>query len=125
MMKNTTEDNIWNVGLFHWDGEFLTYGQYRYHADSKFVARFKYNKRDRVGFQKFLVNNFTPAEYFGRRAADETPVAILKSKGYISTTIRSMLKRGGYSINQAGVEAMQNADRASWQAGLSKTIVSV
>lgn len=95
MMKNTTQNemiNGWNMSLFNYDaGGYLTYGQ-RFTPSEKFVARFKYTKRDRRGFQKFLVNNFTPTEYFRRRMT-EAPVVILKSAGYVSATAKLLQKQ--------------------------------
>ena len=70
---------------FHYDGMYLKY-------DGKFVARFKYNKRDRLGFQKFLVNNFTPLEYF-TRLMTQAPLDILKSAGYVSASEKRLRKQ--------------------------------
>lgn len=92
MMKNTKTNetvNGWNMRLFNYQAGYLTYGQY-FTADEKFVARFKYSaqRNRKAGFIKFLVNNFTPEEYFSRTAnrADgklgETPLGVLESKGY-------------------------------------------
>lgn len=101
---NATQ-NGWNLDLFNYYGRELTYGKGI--ANSKFIARFKYTPRDRKGFQKFLVENFTPAEYFElREKYGFFPLAILQRKGYISLTVKQMLKRGGYTVDQAGLKAM-------------------
>ena len=95
MMKNNTNEviNGWNMSLFNYHRGFLSYGQF-FTTEEKFVARFKYAgvSRDRPGFQKFLVQNFTPTEYFARHDAGETPLDILQSKGYVSATTRKMMK---------------------------------
>ena len=51
---------------------------------ARFVARFKWNRGSKAKFKKFLMKNFTPDEYFSRLDAGETPLAILKSKGFRS-----------------------------------------
>ena len=55
-----------------------------------FVGRFKYARpgTNARSFAKFAAANFTPAEYLARVAAGETPLAILKSKGYVSPNER-------------------------------------
>lgn len=125
MMKNSTS---WNKDLFNYHRGWLSYGRF-FSTEEKFVARFKYSSRDRAGFQKFLVENFTPTEYFARLTAGETPVKILESKGYISATIKAMLKEGGYSIDQKGVKAMIADDiergRAAWAMAAKNPVVTV
>ena len=70
-----------------------------------FVARFKYSSGDKGRFLTFLINNFTPEEYFTLlKTPDPTnawnnpfsPATILEAKGYISATIRKGMKRKGY-----------------------------
>jgi len=48
------------------------------------VARFKYSaqKRKRKSWTKFLVDNFTVAEYFDHKASGMAPTHILETKGY-------------------------------------------
>ena len=82
--------------LFSYSGGFLMYGN-GYPERAKFVARFKYSSRDRAGFQSFLIKNFAPEEYFGRLDAGEAPVKILESKGYVSTTVKKILKDMGFA----------------------------
>jgi hypothetical protein len=53
-------------------------------CNGKFVVRFKYMASRRSKFQAFLIKNFTVDEYFTRLDAGETPMDILKSKGYSS-----------------------------------------
>jgi hypothetical protein len=54
----------------------------------EFVARFKYNKRDKASFQKFLMANFTVSEYFAAYKQNRTPYEILRSKGWVSPTVQ-------------------------------------
>lgn len=70
-----------NPRFFSMSGDCLYYTN----GESRdFVARFKYSlqKRNRRTWTKFLVNNFTVAEYFGHKASGMAPTAILESKGY-------------------------------------------
>ena len=64
---------------------YLTYVMSSF-GEYSFIARFEYNKRDRASFQKFLMNHFTVDEYFDLLKNGSTPVAALKSKGWISPT---------------------------------------
>lgn len=78
----------WNRKGFHFFGGYLTYtptpGVYdSTHVPARFVARFKYTKKDRAPFQKFLIENFTPEEYFSRLKVELTPYTILESKGFM------------------------------------------
>lgn len=82
------------------DGPYLMYG-----VNRKFVARFKYTLLDRAGFQSFLVKNFTPTEYFAALDAGQAPVTILQSKGYVSATVRRMVKSAGYPETIEGFAA--------------------
>ena len=54
----------------------------------RFVARFKYARpmANARHFVRFLVANFTPAEFFAARedASQPPPAAVLRSKGYVS-----------------------------------------
>lgn len=83
-MDHTT-DLSFDPALFHFDGMYLVYGDSQY--GGAFVARFKYIKRNRVSFQRFLARNFTPAEYFARLDAGESPLGILQSRGYVSPSV--------------------------------------
>lgn len=92
---------------FNFDGEYLTYnmaglpdGQTR-----RFVARFKRNKGDRAGFVSFLIKNFSVEEYFRDYGAGGTPVEIMEKKGYVSNTVKKVLKSMGYEPTQAGFKA--------------------
>lgn len=80
---------------FSYNGGFLMYGQYP--DRPRFVARFKYRGGDKAGFLSFLIKNFSPEEYFARLDANETPVAILESKGYVSATVKKILKQAGFA----------------------------
>lgn len=87
--------------LFNFDGAYLTY-------QGRFVARFKYFKRNMAGFRSFLIKHFEVEEYFGRLAdnpdgeGQEAPLEIMKSKGYLHSHIKSMLKKQGYQPNPEG-----------------------
>lgn len=83
---------------FSYSGGYLSY-------DSKFVARFKYQAGDRASFQSFLIKNFTPEEYFTRLENRESPLEILESKGFISSTVKRLLKMAGYPATLEGKNA--------------------
>lgn len=83
--------------------EYVVYGQ-----DRKFVARFKYNKRERTAFVNFLVKNFTVQEYFTRLESGEAPLRIIESKGYLSANFRKLLKAEGYPETVAGKQQYLN-----------------
>lgn len=86
--------------LFQYGGGYLTYGPNR-----KFVARFKYRGGDKAGFQAFLIKNFTVEEYFGLTDWDKlSPVEALKTKGYVSRTVKNILKEFGYEQTLAGFD---------------------
>lgn len=86
---------------FSFDGEYLMYGPY----PRKFVARFKRGKADRAGFVSFLIKNFAVEEYFRDLDAGGTPVGILESKGYVSATVKKILKQMGFEPTLAGKQA--------------------
>lgn len=106
-MTNTTEMTF-NSSRFSCAQGYLWY--HPFYGDRVFVARFKYGTtRDAAGFQKFLCENFTVEEYFGRYNAGEAPARILESKGYLSTTIRRALRKYGYPETIEGKKAYINA----------------
>lgn len=73
-----------------------------YMVRPSFVARFKYGKAATTAkhFVKFLINNFTVEEYFGRLDAGETPMRILESKGYLDFHVAAEMKRAGVSTRE-------------------------
>ena len=84
MMKKNEFRNGWNLSLFNYNGGYLTYGEY-FSPSEKFVARFKYaaQRRRRNAFQKFLIDNFTPDEYFtATGVGGQSPLSALVGKGY-------------------------------------------
>lgn len=91
---------------FRWDGMFLSYYDPATAEHSRrvtgfsaqFIARFKYNRRDRASFQKFLIANFSVEEYYNARIS-MAPAEILKSKGWVSPTV----KRARELINSGDV----------------------
>lgn len=89
-----------NKEMFNYFGGYLNYGSYP--DRPKFVARFKYRGSNKAGFQSFLIKNFTVEEYFGRLDAGEAPLTILESKGYISSSVKKILKQAGFSPTQEG-----------------------
>lgn len=77
--------------------------------ERKFIARFKHCPRDRVGFVSFLSKNFTVEEYFNSLEVEKkTPVKILEEKGYVSTTVKNLLRQAGYPETIEGRNAMIN-----------------
>lgn len=85
---------------FNFDGMYLTYG-----TDRKFVARFKYAKDGKGSFVTFLIKNFTVEEYFAQRDANQAPLTILESKGYMSPNVKRALKLAGYAPTPEGKRA--------------------
>lgn len=65
----------WNYG-----GGYLSY-------DNRFVARFKYNRAMYPMFKTFLLQNFTPDEYFAEMDKGVSPLQALQNKGF---TIKSL-----------------------------------
>lgn len=73
--------------------------------DGKFVARFKYSSRDVAGFKSFLTKNFEVEEYFSLiEELGFAPVTALEIKGYISTTVKNILKGRGFEPTIVGRE---------------------
>ena len=70
----------------------------------KFVARFKHMPSSKGTFITFLIKNFTVEEFFARSDADETPLDILQSKGYLLPHIKKVLKSRGYPVSLDGYE---------------------
>lgn len=69
--------------------------------DGRFVARFR--RGGRADFLKFLVKNFTVEEYFGKLEGDRlSPLEILEERGYLSPTVRKVLREMGYPETVAG-----------------------
>ena len=93
--------------LFVKSSGYVTYG-----PTGRFVARFKYMKGSASSFITFLVRNFTVEEYFARREAGETPLAIVESRGYVLPHIKKILKERGYPLTPAGMSAMIRNDAA-------------
>ena len=73
---------------FNYHGGYLTY-------NNRVVARFKHCPRDKGRFVTFLIKNFTVKEYF-EKSAEQSPAKILQEKGYVSTTVRMLLKAHGF-----------------------------
>lgn len=74
-------------------------------STSKFIARFKYGKKDLAGFKSFLIKNFTVEEYLERLSNGEGPVKILESKGYVSKTVADIITRYGFPATREGFDA--------------------
>lgn len=64
---------------FNYHGGYLTY-------NDKFVARFKYRgaRPTRAQFQKCLIKNYSPEEYFNRLDSGVAPLAILRNDGLLT-----------------------------------------
>ena len=72
---------------FRWDRLYLNYVvDASQNPWGVFVARFKYNRRDKASFQKFLIENFTISEYMEAHKSGIAPLEILKAKGWVSPT---------------------------------------
>ncbi len=89
----------WNRKDFTYSGGYLSYR-------GTFVARFKYVKSNKPHFLTFLINNFHPAEYFGRMEDDIAPAEVLRERGYVPKNVLNQLKAKGYSLNQDGFDQM-------------------
>lgn len=79
--------NGWNLKI-----EASTVVVYVMHGEpghEQFVARFKYARPRTCAnhFVKFLMANFTPAEYFAALATGAAPGAILEAKGYVNYNV--------------------------------------
>lgn len=72
--------------LLNTDGDYTFFhpkGVYQTpHAEQVFVCRFKYSKRARPSFLRFLIKNITVEEFTTRMDAGESPLGILESHGY-------------------------------------------
>lgn len=93
---------------FEYHGGYLHYNTDA--GERKFVARFKHCPRDRAGFVSFLIKNFTVEQYFnGLDLENKTPVKILEERGYVSATVKKLLRQSGYPETFEGRDAMINA----------------
>lgn len=68
-----------------------------------FIARFKHVKRERPGFVKFLMANFTVEEYLHGIAQNSTPMGLLQSKGYVCYTAQQEDKRRARAFEYRGL----------------------
>ncbi len=125
VMRNETNKKDLNMNFerknFRIDGMYVTYAKggsenAKTWGDYTFVARFKYTKRDIARFVTFLINNFTVEEYF-EAMENNTPVGIMKTKGYLSTTVRRSLKECGYPQTIEGYDAYINAQVEKYSKG--------
>jgi hypothetical protein len=119
MTTKFTKENLIGCNgyvFFHKDGRETAY------VNREFVARFKYVKRNMGPFMTFLRKNFTVEEYFDRYDAGETPLAIVKSKGYIASHIKAEMKRAGYPRTLAGHTAWWAAECVKIDAHMAKTL---
>ena len=84
-MTNFTKANLETDGdytFFHPKGLYSTP-----RAEQVFVCRFKYSKKDRPSFIRFLIANVTVEEFIARMDAGEGPQPILESHGYIAPSV--------------------------------------
>ena len=95
-MKRKESDMNFQIKKFSFSGESLYY-------DGNFVARFKWDKRDKTSFRKFLTENFTIKEYFEKIEENKPPLRILGEKGYVTYNVRKMLQRRGYPQDAEGL----------------------
>jgi hypothetical protein len=116
MTKFKREDFSYDGGYLMYDGDAGKYNEFYSEPchpsnlgrkKSLFVARFKYSGKDKARFLTFLINNFTPEEYFAAYNTPNpanpwkntfSPSPILEAKGYISATLRKMMKDAGYTV---------------------------
>jgi hypothetical protein len=72
----------------------------------RFVARFKHSRptQNARAFAKFLVANFTPAEYFAALESGKPPLAVLWAKGYVSPTERAVRRIEAANVARFGME---------------------
>ena len=94
-----TKENLLNDGMYV---HYCPDGLRTIYADRKFVARFKWQKRNLGPFCTFLRKNFTVEEYFARIDAGENPSEILETKGYVPSHIKAQLRKSGYPTTAAG-----------------------
>lgn len=80
---------------FNFDGMYLTY-------NGEFVARFKYQPAEHKRFIKFIMEHFTVSGYFGKIKEGYAPLSILEERGYVSNTVRKILKVAGYPQTTEG-----------------------
>lgn len=96
------------------DGEYVVYQPES--GPQQFVARFKYGSRTSIGpFMTCLRRNITVEDYFARREADESPLAIAESFGFVLSHIKKWLKQDGYPTTREGYEQWF-ADKYSTEA---------
>ena len=86
-----------NKAGFNFDGMYLMY-------EGDFIARFK---RGGMGaFKSFLIKNFTVEEYLKMvNEFNMSPIAVLETKGYISSIMKKVLIRMGYEPTADGQKA--------------------
>ena len=75
-------------------------------ARDMFIARFKYGSKPWKTWVNFMVKNFTVEEYATRIAHNETPVAIMQSKGFLEPALKKQCKKAGYPQTVAGWKQM-------------------
>lgn len=101
---------------FDYHGGYLTYRTVDDWSErAKFVARFKYGGGSGP-FKTFLIKNFTVSEYFEKLDNNESPLTILKDRGYITPAVRKELKRRGYPVTIEGENKMFEDDMAEYRA---------
>jgi len=99
---------------FEYSGGYLTYRP-DWDLPARFIARFKYARKDKPGFLSFLIKNFSVEEYFSMRDVEKmAPVEILETKGYVSKTVKDLLAYSGYSPDRAGYDAYLKAQTEKW-----------
>lgn len=98
MTSKTLSQNGWNL-LIGTGSEVYLHNVDATLPHPQFVARFKHGSPKACAnhFAKFLVANFTPAEYFSRLAAGAAPGKILEERGYVNYNVAKLLKREGFA----------------------------
>lgn len=120
-----------NKDLFNFDGMYLNYtgdqGEFnQYYTEpchptrlgtvkDLFIARFKYGRKPFKTWINFIVKNFTVEEWAtlaAKGGMEGTPVAIMKTKGFLDSRERKLCKMHGLKPT---VENYGEACRLEWE----------
>lgn len=117
-----------NKDLFEYDGMYLMYlgdqGTFnQYYTEpchpsrlgtvkAMFIARFKYGRKPFKTWINFIVKNFTVEEWATLEKQGESPVGIMKSKGFLDAGEKKLCKKHNLS---ATVSNYMVACRLEWE----------
>lgn len=93
---------------------YKAYTTYLFNGKQEFIAR--HCTSGAAGFASFVMKNFTVEEYLGRLAAGESPLDVVKSKGYVQPHVKRWMKEAGYTVFNAEQQEhwFQNVYRKSF-----------